>query len=540
MPKRQTGILFNREHGKQVDRYITRAGRQSWETGDIKGFRYMQVTFRNVVAPLKVDAISLNFTSYPVGNRGRFESSDARLNQIWQTGAYTLQACMTDGYVDCPSREQRQWVGDAYVEAMINFAAFGDPRLTAKLLRQTAQSQHSDGMTMMYAPGDHDVLATVIVDYSLSWILTAYEYYRYTGDSDLIKEIYPHIRLAMGWFERHLNENGVLGRVPGWVFIDWANVDKRGEISALNALLYKALIDSAELAKVSRVTVDVDRYNQLAGRLKASLNDSMWDSQRGVYVDCFLNGTQCRRVSQQSNAVMILFEIAPRDRWQGIINYITDDRRTKVRQTILNGQVISGGSFNEETDVVMAQPFFSYFVHRALAKVAATDKLIARINQRWGAMLDAGATTWWEEWVQRPGSSECHAWSGAPTFDLSTDVLGVRPLEPGFSTFAVVPQTGELNFARGVFPTVKGDIGVDWSKSAGSFTMTIKSPAQTRMEVDVPVDGSARVTVNNVLVWNGSSVVKNDVGVGEATTGEHAVRLKFDRSGDFRIEAKAR
>ncbi len=344
----------------------------------------------------------------------------------------------------------------------------------------------------------------------------------------------------MGWFERHLNENGVLGRLPGWVFIDWANVDKRGEITALNAMLYKALNDAAQLAQVSGVTVDVERYNKLAEKLRASLNERMWDANRGVYVDCFVDSAQCRRVSQQSNAAMILFEVAPKERWEQISNYISDPKRTRIRQTILNGQVISGGSFNEDTDVVMAQPFFSFYVHRALAKVGASDKVIVRIKDHWGAMLDAGATTWWEEWVQRPSSSESHAWSGAPTFDLSTDVLGVRPLEPGFATFAIAPKPGNLSFARGVFPTVKGDIRVDWSKNVDGFNIGVTSPPKTMMELELPVDRSSKVRVNKVLVWNGSSSVKNSVGVNEATAGARSIQLKFDRSGEFKIEATAR
>ena len=86
MPTRRTGILFNREHGKQVDRYIARAGKQTWETGDIKGFRYMQVTFRNVSTPLKVDAISTNFTSYPVENRGSFRVLQSSLESDLANG----------------------------------------------------------------------------------------------------------------------------------------------------------------------------------------------------------------------------------------------------------------------------------------------------------------------------------------------------------------------------------------------------------------------------------------------------------------------
>jgi len=46
---------------------------------------------------------------------------------------------MLDGYVDCPSREQHQWL-DAYVDSLINYAAFSNPYLVANLLRQVAQS----------------------------------------------------------------------------------------------------------------------------------------------------------------------------------------------------------------------------------------------------------------------------------------------------------------------------------------------------------------------------------------------------------------
>jgi len=258
-----------------------------------------------------------------------------------------------------------------------------------------------------------------------------------------------------------------------------------------------------------------------------------------VYVDCFVDRAACTRVSQQSNAAAIMFDIAPKERWQRIVDYISDPKRVRVRQTIINGQVISGGSFDEESDVVMAQPFFSYFLHRALAKAGATDKLRTRIEERWGAMLDAGATTWWEEWVQRPDSSECHAWSGSPTFDLSTEVLGVRPTEPGFATFAVEPQTAGLTHAKGVFPTVKGDIRVDWSVKAGTFSMTVGTPPQTKVELALPVTRGSLVRVNNVLIWDGSRLRRNGVGVEEANWDGGAVRLKIDRSGEFKVEAGA-
>lgn len=536
MPAKKTGVFLTVEHGKQADRYITRAGKQVWEAQEIRGFRYLQVTFRNVVQPLKVDAISLTFTSYPVESRGRFECSNHRLNQIWRTGAYTLQMCMTDAYVDCPSREQRQWVGDAYVEAMVNYAAFGDPRLTAKLVRQTAQSQQIDGMTMAYAPGDHDVLSIVLADFCLHWIMTIYEYYMYTGDADLVRQLYPHVRLAIGWFERYLNQDGLLERVPHWTFIDWADVDKRGAVTALNALFYKALRDAAVMASLSGIPDDRARFEKLAERMKNGMNESMWDAERGVYVDCFLDGKPCRRVSQQSNAVVILFGIAPENRWPRIIDYITDPKRVKLRQSDMSG-LLTPGRFDEETDVILAQPFFSFYLHRALAKAGVFDKAVARIEELWGALLDAGATTWWEEWEQRIDSSECHAWSAAPTFDLSTEVLGVRPTEPGFARLAVEPKITGLSYARGVFPTVKGDISVDWKLAEGRFLLIVQSPEPTKIDLALPVEKSARVRVNDAVVWDGAQFRKNSVGVVNAQWSGKAIQLEMMRGGTYRVEA---
>ena len=139
---------------QNVHRLTLREGVQTWEQFHWAGFRYLQLIFRSCERPVKVHKAAVNFTSYPVERRGSFACSDALLTRIWEVGADTLQLCMHDGYEDCPSREQRQWVGDAYVEMLVDFAAFGDTRLAAKLLRQVAQSQRADGMTQMATPGD--------------------------------------------------------------------------------------------------------------------------------------------------------------------------------------------------------------------------------------------------------------------------------------------------------------------------------------------------------------------------------------------------
>jgi hypothetical protein len=481
---------------QNVHRYIARDGAQSWEKFDRAGFRYLQLTISApdgaAPAEVRLRRVNVNFTSYPVEPRGAFACSDETLTRIWQAGAYTMQLCMQDGFEDCPSREQRQWVGDAYVEAHVNFAAFGDPRLTARLIRQVAQSQMRDGMTQMATPGDISGNWPVyIVDYCLAWIATARAYLDFTDDLATITEVFPSIQRAVAWFERHVGDEGLLWNPPGWVFIDWAEVDRRGACTALNALLVMALNDAAVLADALGAHMG-SRWRTLARRIGQALNDNLWDEQRGAYADALLEqprpeaGTdmrpyQSRRISQQANAAMLAAGIAPRERWHRVLDYITDEARL-VETGSGFGQTVP---FDEETQVVLAQPFFSHYLHRALAAAGRTAALLDNIRMRWAPMLDADGTgALWEHWHGR--ESRCHAWSATPVYDLSREVLGVRATSPGFAAFDVAPTPHDLAWAEGRYPTPLGDIGVSWRRDAAAFTLTITVPPNAEATAVTP------------------------------------------------------
>jgi hypothetical protein len=523
---------------QNVHRLILREGVQTWEQFHWAGFRYLQLIFRSCERPLGVQKAAVNFTSYPVERRGSFACSDAMLTQLWEVGADTLQLCMHDGYEDCPSREQRQWVGDAYVEMLVNFAAFGDTRLAAKLMRQVAQSQRADGMTHMATPGDVPGSWTEFIpDYSLYWVMAISEYARYTGDIALARELFASVARAMAWFERHLDEHGLLNDVPGWIFIDWAEVDRWGECAALNALYCHTLGHAARIARWSGASSEARRYQALAVRVRRALNRRLWEEKRGVYVDACVEGRRGRRVSQQTNALMVAFEIAPRRRWPRILAAITDEGRLRVTSTGPGDLVVR--DFDEERQVVLAQPFFMHHVHRALAKAGEHRLLTENIRRRWGAMLEAGATTFWEHWHGK--ESQCHAWSATPTFDLSTEVLGVTPLEPGFRRFVVAPKPAGLGWARGVFPSTRGDIAVSWQRQRRSFQLTVDVPSDTRARIVVPppYEGQWRtIQANGALVWQDGTLQPNAAGVTSARVAPDGVQLDIDRLGQLAIEAR--
>ena len=116
------------------------------------------------------------------------------------------------------------------------------------------------------------------------------------------------------------------------------------------------------------------------------------------------------------------------------------------------------------------------------------------IRTYWGGMLDAGATTFWEDfetdWLNgsfgidsMPAAGKkdihadfgkycykglrhslCHGWAGGPAAFLSEKVLGITPVEPGFRKVQIKPQLWGLDCISGAVPTPYGLITVEADK----------------------------------------------------------------------------
>lgn len=314
----------------------------------------------------------------------------------------------------------------------------------------------ADGMTMMAAPGDFARLRFInIPDFCLYWIMAVRKYVQYSGDTALADELSTAVHRAIGWFQKYVNEDDLLTDVPHWIFVDWAELDKKGQVTTLNAQFVAALHTAVYLAQLTGQTTAADVWRQLAAAASKAINTHLWDEERGVYVDA--RGS--RRVSQQSNAAVIAFDVAPPERWPRILDAILDEDR--VQLTRVGEREAAYAGFDEEQHVVMAQPFFSHHLHRALSKVGRTDALLANIRRHWGALVEAGDDTFRETWQIDGLTSLCHAFSATPTFDLSTEVLGITPLQQGFTHFQVTPNVGDLAWAHGDYPTPQGNIEVD-------------------------------------------------------------------------------
>jgi hypothetical protein len=95
---------------------------------------------------------------------------------------------------------------------------------------------------------------------------------------------------------------------------------------------------------------------------------------------------------------------------------------------------------------------------------------------------------------ERLTRSHCHGWSAAPTFFLSSYVVGVRPGGPGFEPVVVEPHPADLKWLRATVPTPRGDVRVHWENDAGKpFDLHVWAPEGVEVQVRLPRAGAATV-----------------------------------------------
>ena len=441
-----------------IDRYICRKGEQDFETFLFKGYRYLMLVFRNVVKPLEIIEISNNFISYPVFHKGSFECSDETFNKIWKLCEHSLKVCMLDSYVDCPDREQAQWMFDGLIELEVNFFSFGDKDLSRRMLRQCAQNQTPGGL--LYAVFPVEYFGLIIVDYSFSWLQAADRHYFYTKDATILAEIFPVAVKNLAWFEKFAGEKKLLKNPEGlWLWLDWSTIDKRGINATFNLQYVLTLQAMQRICQL--VGQNAAPYKKQEIAVKKALLKTFYDKNRGVWYENFNNG-RLTQPGQQANALAYLAGLPS---GKGSLEIL--------KQSLLKRSTVKP----------IASSGFSFYVLEALFEKKEERRALDLVKEGWSFMLKHDATSTWETFYGLTGGTVCHGWSAHPLALLSKYVLGVKPVDPGWKTFKFEPtKDSRITHAKGRVPTPYGEIIAEWQRdSKGKLEVKLDYPKEIRL-----------------------------------------------------------
>ncbi len=413
---------------------------KSWTVSEYgeTGFRFV---YLEVLTPARINIKTIQaFMLYqPYEYIGSFSCSDDTLNRIYDTAAYTCHLCLQNELWDGIKRDRLVWIGDLSPELKTTKYVWGDVPQVYGGLALTAKNTKLP--TWMNG----------IPTYSLWWLINLDEWVYYTGKRQYLTEQKDYIVGTTLQILEHVNEDG---EFTAGDFIDWPSKgfpSAKAGTKALLILCMRACVRMLNVLGEDALAKRCEQIERLAAREKQPCGEMK-------QIAAFLS-----------------------------LCGIEDEDSVRCLQ--------SGGAKGFST-------FMSYYILTAMARYCTAQETLDALKTYYGAMLDLGATTFWEDfdvaWTENAcrldeicdgtgrdvhgdngkycyqgfRHSLCHGWSSGPVAFLTEYVLGIQIVGEGCSKLRLTPHLGDLSYAKGSIATPHGKVTVEHVKNANGTVST--------------------------------------------------------------------
>ncbi len=413
------------------------------------GFRFVKI--EAVEGDSDVSVVKGVLEYKDIEYKGSFRCNDERLNNIFDTAAYTVHLNMQDYIWDGIKRDRLVWVGDMHPEVSTICSVFGYDDSVERSLDFARDSYP--------IPDDNQTGGWMVFpSYTCWWITIHRDWYMQNGKLDYLNEQKVYMYKAVNSILARVGTDGSIDFDEKY-FIDWSSNQTPYMEAGFRGCLILGLESAAQIFAVYGDSKMQDKCLAAVKNVKKIL-------------PAFSGNKQVTAIAGLS----------------GLCD-------SKAAEEIITKDLLEGLS-----------TFYGYYVLNFLAKAGNMQAALEIMRGYWGAMLDHGATTFWEDfdiaWIKNAGRidevpcdgkidihgnygkfcyqnlrhSLCHGWASGPADFMSKHILGVQILEPGCKKVRISPMLGDLEWAQGTYPTPYGVITIEHRKENGKIKRTITAP----------------------------------------------------------------
>lgn len=324
------------------------------------------------------------------------------LGRIDEVAAATLRDCMQTAFEDGPRRDQRLWIGDLRLQALANYATFRRNDLVKRCLYLFAAFPNRDGLVpaCVYEQPQARYGGIHIEDYAVLFNVALADYVAASGDLETGRALWPVALRQLELVGARVNGAGLYVD-PGdaWIFIDWSMELQRD--AAMQGVLVYGYRRTLALAQVLGRAADTRGYPERIAQLTRAARKAYRDAGHGT-----VHSGPARQVSWASAAWLTLAQVLSKE----------------------EGARALRAAMAMPDAVKPVTPYLYHYVVEALLEAGLGHEARALLESYWGAMVEAGADTFWEIFdPARPLSSPygdihinsyCHAWSCTPSWLL--------------------------------------------------------------------------------------------------------------------------
>ncbi|KAA5824870.1 Bacterial alpha-L-rhamnosidase [Algibacter amylolyticus] len=475
------------------------------------------VPFRYAEVEGAQDAISgdnfeqLVYRTYWDDEASSFTSNNDILNQVWELCKYSIKATTFNGlYVD-GDRERIPYEADAYLNQLSHYTTDREFAMARRTIEYFMKNP------------------TWPTEWQQHVALLIYADYMYTGNTELIERYYEPLKHKT-LFELS-NEDGLitstkvdadfmkkLGFQEGYKkpltdIVDWPSANFNGSktkgerdgfvfkpySTVINAFFYENMKIMAEFAQILGKTQEVLDFELRAAKVKKAVNEQMFDSSRGIYVD----GIGTDHASLHANMMPLAFGLVPEEHYQTVVDYV---KSRGMACSVYGAQFLMDGLYNAgEADY-------------------ALELMASKAERSWYNMIKSGSTITLEAWdlKYKNNLDWNHAWGAVPANVIPRGLWGIKPKTAGFGVATIKPQMSKLKSSEIELPTVRGAI-------KGKYTYN-GARLQT-YEIEIPGNMVAEFSLNGLdgkdLIHNGDKVPSAFESI-RLSPGKHIIQLKIN------------
>jgi hypothetical protein len=422
---------------------------QEW--GVVTPFRWVEI--ENWPGELTKDHLRRQsaFASTWDDQAAAFRSSDELLDRIWELCRYSIKATTFAGiYVD-GDRERIPYEADAYQNQLSHYATDND----IQMARDTYDR-------LMKYP-------TWPTEWASHMIFMAHADYMRTGDTAWLAARYTKLKSKL--FSNRARADGLIVSNPGQIkrsdIVDWPTGERDGFVftpinTVINAFHIRTLKLMSELATALKKETEAAEYAAEEAKARKAFQSVLFDPAKGLYRD----GEGTDHTSQHANLFPLAFDLVPAEHRSKVATLVA---ARGMRCSVYAAQYLIDGLFDNG------------------AATQAFELMTAANDRSWRHMVESGTTISWEAWDQKykPNQDWNHAWGAAPANIIPRKVMGVEPLQPGYTQIRIAPQPGPLTWASAAIPTPKGPVMVAFKKSP-NLTLFVEIPEGMTAVIQLP------------------------------------------------------
>ena len=364
---------------------------------------------------------------------GFIKTSDGELNRILDTAIYTAFVCAQDGYIyDGIKRDRLVWSGDLNTEILTLSYTYG------------CIENIKNSLVMLRDETPSNKWMNNIPTYSLWWILNLCDYVMLSGDVAFYDECRTYVSGIIANLDRATDVGGHADFSRGGMnagmefFLDWQSYKTENAKPGALSLIVYCLKKLLALGRCEQDEAEIVRS--------------------------------------------IIDKLSPN------LTVPVTMKQTRAMQIMAGGDISAAAEFLEKDGAAGFSTFMMYFIMKAGTAVGAD--ILPLSKQYYSAMLERGATTFWEDfdvsWLDGSGRideindgtladihadygafcyknlrhSLCHGWSSGIVAWAFEELLGLRVLEPGFKRVRIAPSLHGLDSIEAAIPTPCGIITV--------------------------------------------------------------------------------